>query len=83
MKAKYYYIWIEGIAPRSGEKIQSINNGRISYTLKITRAMRIRTEHKEKMKSLLLDLGIEDWCVNSSETFVPTSYAPPGSIYTF
>lgn len=79
---KYYYIWIEGICPRTGEKIKSISND-IEYTTKITEALRIRITDKDKMKTLLKGLGIADWVINSPNTFVLTSYAPKDSIFYF
>lgn len=76
----YYYIWIEGIDCRSGEKIKSMYDRKIQYTTKITEALRIRITDKEEMKSILLNMGIAKWCVDSDNTFVRTSYAPAGSI---
>ncbi|MCK9543422.1 MAG: hypothetical protein M0R03_15485 [Novosphingobium sp.] len=79
-KPHYYVIWIEGFEYRNGEKIKSIHNNSIQYTTKITEAMRILPKDIDEMKSILLNMGIAKWCVESPNTFVKTSYAPKGSI---
>jgi hypothetical protein len=78
---KYYIIWIEGLDYFNGEKIKSMHNNSIQYTTKMTEAMRIHRDDITEMKSILLNRGIAKWCVESSNTFVSTSYAPKGSIY--
>lgn len=80
-REKYYYIWIEGIEPRYGEKVKCFKNGYIEYTTKLTEAMRIRTQDKERMKEILLNKGISKWTVESSGTFVRTNYAPAGTLF--
>ena len=79
---RFFYIWIEGIDCRSGEKIKSISND-IEYTTKLTEALRIRVEDKEKMKELLRGLGIAEWVIESDNTFVRTSYAPKDTLFLF
>ena len=76
----YYYIWVEGIGPRNGEKIKSMHNREFQYTTKITEAMRIRIQDKEEMKSIMLNWGIAKWVVDNPNTFVRTSYSPKGCL---
>ena len=83
MKKKYYYIiWIEGFEYFNGEKILSLDKHNHNYTLKMTKALRIRPEHKEQVRELLREQGIADWCIDSENTFVRTNYAPKGTIYS-
>ena len=79
---KFYVIWIEGLGPRSGEKIESIKDGKIEYTTLLTRAMRIRARDKENMRKYLHALGIAGWTLTDS-CFYGTDYAPTGTIFTF
>lgn len=79
-KNRYYYIWIEGITARYGEKVKCFKDGYIEYTTKLTEAMRIRIEDKEKMKEILREKGIAKWTVESPNTFHLTNYAPPGTL---
>lgn len=76
---KFYVIWIEGLGPRSGEKIKTIKDGKIEYTTLLTQAMRIRTKDKENMRTYLKLLGIADWTLTDS-CFYGTDYAPAGTI---
>lgn len=76
---KFYVIWIEGLGPRSGEKIKSIENGVIEYTTLLTQAMRIRPAQKEHIKTYLKRCGIADWTLTDS-SFYGTDYAPSGTL---
>ena len=78
---KFYYIWIEGLSARYGEKIKEIKNGQIEYTTKITEAMRIRTTDRAKFLEWLREYGIADFVLNSYDTFVSTSYCPAGKMW--
>lgn len=82
MKYPYYYIWIEGITPQTGEKISQVTDDGFEYTTKITEAIRIKKADKERFKDVLREKGIAEWCVEGN-AFIPTSYAPTGTLYTF
>ena len=76
-----YYIWIEGLEPRTGEKIKSLTDTDHTYTLKITEALRVKQCDVEHVKQLLREQGISNWCIDSPNTFVPTKYAPKGTLF--
>ena len=78
-RTEYYYIWIEGLSPRTGEKVKSLHDGGIQYTTKITEAMRISKKDKENFKEILSKRGIADWALGDN-SFVTTSYAPPKTL---
>lgn len=84
-KVKFYIVWIEGLSPRYGEKLkQFITSHRQEdyvVTSKMTKALRVKPEDVEEVKDTLRNLGVSDWCVDSPHTFVPTTYAPAGTIY--
>ena len=84
-KKKYYIIWIEGFGYKSGEKVKALTDTGVSYTTKMTNAMRIREKDIHNMKHYMKRHGFADWVINesSSRTFIPTSYAPKGTLYKF
>lgn len=82
-KYPYYYIWIEGLTPERGEKISKVTDKGFEYTTKITEAIRIKRADRERFKDMLIQFQIADWCAESVNTFVPTSYAPKGTLYNF
>ena len=84
-RKKYYIIWIEGLEYKGGEKIKSITDKGFTYTLDMTKALRIRERDIPLMKNLMKRFGIADWVINesSNRTFIPTSYVPKGTLYKF
>jgi hypothetical protein len=76
---EFYVVWIEGIEPKSGEKILSLNSNSHSYTTSMKRAMRVLPEHGELVKSILRDRGVASWALENC--MVKTNYAPSGTIY--
>lgn len=84
-KKKYFIIWIEGFEYKGGEKVKSLTHTGFSYTTKMTEAMRIRECDIHYMKDYMKRHGIAEWVINEkqSRTFIPTSYAPKGTLYKF
>jgi hypothetical protein len=84
-KKKYFIIWIEGLEYRDGEKVKTLTDTGVSYTTKMTEAMRIRECDIHHMKDYMKRHGFASWCINEtgSRTFIPTSYAPKGTLYKF
>ena len=78
----YCYIWVEGLSPERGEKISAVTTDGFEYTTKITESIRIRKNDLERFKRLMKSFGIADWVINGN-TFIPTSYAPKGTLYNF
>ena len=78
----YYYIWVEGLSPERGEKISAVTTDGFEYTTKITEATRIKRNDLERFKRLMKSFGIADWVINGN-SFIPTSYAPKGTLYNF
>ena len=74
-KYKWVIVWVEGLSYRTGEKIKSIDrHGNITYTTKLTDAMRIESDHLMNFKRRLLQCKIHG-------TFHAVTYAPKGTIY--
>lgn len=84
-KKKYFIIWVEGFEYTNGEKVKGLTSTGLSYTTLMTKAMRIREGDIGYMKDYMKRHGIADWVINetSSRTFIPTSYAPKGTLYKF
>lgn len=84
-KPKFYIVWIEGLSPRYGEKlsnfIESHRQEDYIVTTRMTRAMRVKPQDVETVREKLRSLGVSDWCCDSPNTFVPTTYAPAGTIF--
>lgn len=81
MGYKYYWIWIEGLSAYGGEKIKSVNeDGSFEYTLKVTEALRIKEKDLSDFKELMAE-RIADWVYNNDNTYIPTRYAPKGTIW--
>jgi len=78
----YCYIWVEGLSPERGEKISAVTDNGFEYTTKITESIRIRKNDLERFKRLMKSFGIADWVINGN-AFIPTSYAPKGTLYNF
>lgn len=84
-KKKYFIVWIEGLECRTGEKVKALTDTGVSYTTLMTKAMRIREKDIHRMKDYMKRHGFADWVINEtgSRTFIPTSYAPKGTLYKF
>jgi hypothetical protein len=82
MKNKHYYIlWVEGLSARGGEKIMSLDDSDHTYTLKMTEALRVKPEDRSHVEDLLKAQGVSSW-VFEMNSWIKTSYAPTGTIYT-
>ena len=81
-KNTYYVIWVEGLNPRHGEKIERFRlDNTIEYTCKMSQAMRILEKDIPAMREKLKDFRLADWVIDSGRTFVKTHYAPKGTLY--
>jgi len=80
--AKYFYVWVEGFEPKTGEKIKFFrNDGSIEYTSEMMNAMRVRKKDINTVEEKMHKHGIANWVLESQNTFIGTSYAPKGTIY--
>lgn len=79
--SQYYYVWIEGIGPRTGEKVKCFDGDRIVYTTYVTKTMRVHRDDIPEMREKLRRCGIAEWCIESSSTFIRTSYVPKGTLW--
>jgi hypothetical protein len=77
----YYYVWIEGLSPKRGEKLKQFIDYDYTITTRMSDAMRVKPEHIHLVKGELKRLGVSDWCIESENTFVPIRYAPAGTIF--
>ncbi len=75
---EYYVVWIEGLEPKTGEKIHKLLPEH-TYTTSMTKAMRVLPEHREVVKAILRERGIAEWTLNNC--FAKTSYAPKGTLF--
>jgi hypothetical protein len=75
---EYYVVWIEGLEPKTGEKIHKLLPEH-NYTTSMTKAMRVLPEHRELVKDILRERGIAEWALN--KCFVKTNYAPKGTLF--
>jgi hypothetical protein len=78
---KYYIIWVEGLWPKTGEKIKSLtvnDQGKIEieYTTKMTESLRVRAEHKELFQKKLDKYGMTCTVTYNERSWIPASYAP-------
>lgn len=83
MKTQYYIVWVEGFELRRGDKIKSLNDTGVNYTAFMTSAMRIRECDIHYMKDYMKRHGFAQWCIDSPNTFIKTSYVPKGTLYKF
>ena len=44
MYNRYYYIWIEGLSAKFGEKIKTLDANNHTYTLKMSDALRVKNK---------------------------------------
>jgi hypothetical protein len=75
MKNRYYFIWIEGLSPRYGEKLLQFTNEGYSITTLMTHAMRFKAEHLPSVSAYLKRHGVSSW------GYVPINYAPSGTLF--
>lgn len=80
-KETYYIVWVEGIEPKGGEKICTLNDREHTYTTDMTRALRVKPEHLERVKGILRSRGVADWVLDNPNSFIKTHYAPRGTVY--
>lgn len=89
----YYYIWVEGLNPDTGEKIKWLGpekeafetsafndtdvRPKVRYTTNKTEAMRVHEENIPEIRKTLRD---EFGILVTDADFIPTSYAPSGTI---
>lgn len=80
--AKYFFVWIEGIEAKTGEKIKHFReDGSIEYTCEMMDAMRVRKKDIPAIEEKMRSYGIANWVLESPNTFISTSYAPKGTIF--
>ena len=80
----YYYAWIEGLEPRTGEKLSRFDSFEVNdrdYTLLLTKALRVRARDMPEFKEALAKCGIAKWVHENPNTYVGTNYAPTGTIW--
>ncbi len=76
-KFRWVIVWVEGLSYRTGEKIKSIDeHGNITYTCKLTDAMRIRDNDLAYFNIRMRNEG------GIQASYIPTRYAPKGTIYS-
>jgi len=79
-KKKYYIIWVEGFTYENGEKVKDLTDYGFKYTTKLTEAIRIKEDDIALIKSYMKRHGVAEFVINGNYTFIPTSYAPKGTI---
>lgn len=79
-RTKLYFVWIEGLSPRNGELLGRLTDYGYDVTNKITEALRIKEQDIPKIKHYLRRHGVADWVLDNPNSFVPTSYAPKGTM---
>jgi hypothetical protein len=82
-KNTYFIIWVEGLSPERGEKVKYFSADGIKYTLKMTDALRVRTEHIDRIKGMLRNSGVANWVIDNPNSYVKTHYAPKGTLFEF
>ncbi len=81
-KPEFFIVWIEGLSPKTGEKILSLDRNNHEYTTSMTKAMRVKLEDIDVVKRLLKEQGVADWAINGGNTFCRVNYAPKGTLFT-
>ena len=81
LKLDFYVVWIEGLSPQRGEKVLSLDGETCEYTTSMTRALRVKPEHVERVKGILRSKGVASWALEGVGTFHKVHYAPKGTIY--
>lgn len=74
---QYFIIWVEGLHWKTGEKIHLLDHEDHTYTHYMTKALRVKDCDREAAHKRLRDQGV----VSDFITFIPTSYAPAGTIW--
>ena len=80
-KMKYYYVWIEGLSPKRGEKLKSLTDTGYDETTLMSDAMRVKPHDLHIIKAYLKRHGVSNWCLENPNTFQPIKYAPAGTIF--
>ena len=76
MKQQRYIIWIEGLTPKTGEKVKEITRTDVIYTTKMKDALRVNGKDITSTLNKLKNLGVK--CYQHS--FIKTSYTPAGTL---
>ena len=79
--SKYYIVWIEGFDYLDGEKVKFFTDTGVSYTTKMTEAMRVKADDIPFVLDYLKRHGIAQWVLDSNNTFIATSYVPKGTLF--
>lgn len=79
-KPEFFVVWIEGLSPRDGEKVLSLNSS-IEYTTSMTRALRVKREDIQHVKDILRERGVASWAIEGVGTFHKVNYAPKGTLF--
>jgi hypothetical protein len=74
-KEQLYIVWIEGLTPRTGEKIKAFKEDKngvpfTEYTTKVREALRVKESDVPAFKQYLRDQEFSDWTIDSVNTFV-------------
>lgn len=80
-----YFIWIEGLEPKTGEKVKSFRYSAergcyIEYTTRMMQALRITEDQLPMVRDLLKDCHVADW-VLKGRVFISTSYCPKNTLW--
>ena len=81
-KQTFFIVWIEGLSPKNGEKIMTLNSKEHTYTTKMTQALRVLPEDVERVRGILRSRGVAEWALGDN-SFIKTDYAPMGTIYRY
>lgn len=82
---KKYIIWIEGLEPKTGQKVKRFYYDRygiprIEYTCKMMKALRVSELDLSRVRNILERAGISGW-VLGGRVFIKTSYCPKGTLF--
>jgi len=80
-----YFIWIEGLEPKTGEKVNSFRYSperghEIEYTTRMMSALRVTEDQLPIVRDLLKDCHVADW-VLKGRVFISTSYCPKNTLW--
>jgi hypothetical protein len=80
--AAYFFVWVEGFEPKTGEKIKHFKeDGSIEYTCEMMDAMRVKRKDIPAVEEKMRQHGIAKFVMDSPNTFIGTSYAPKGTVF--
>lgn len=77
-KPEFYVVWIEGVEPKKGEKVLSLDSEDYEITTSMTQAMRILPKDRGIVKEMLREKGVAKWALENC--FVRVNYAPKGTL---